>query len=1252
MIILKKRILSIFLILVACIGLANIVSYAGEVKSAQIYVAPDAKKGAAGTIEDPCQLNDVPSKINIIKKESYEPIEIQVILRGGVYRRTGTYTISANHGGDDNEHRVIYKAMEGETPILKGSKEIDLTKLQKVTDYNILKKIDKEARDKLGYIDLKAQGITKVAANPEALNYSKLYLNDSQQMLAQWPNGEYNYKYFTSVSPGSSSVSGEGGTFNYGSETRPSRWTEAKDGVIEFYPGWNYDRSNCYIKSIDTKQGNITLKHGVNFGVTNVYSPRWRAINLLEEIDRPTEYYIDRNTMTLYYYPPYGLKNSKLEISTLGSSMINLSPGAENITFEGITFAQTCGDVIHTTETAEYKNITIDRCNFYDIGGYCFYYRSYRYSGFWDHADWQNPIGNFRNLVITNNMVFNVNQTAFFANGMGNVETIEKYGLIVKNNYINQISSTTAAMQLHSVEGDISNNLIHNVPFYALGFGGINNKYKNNEVVRTVGQVVDSGAFYAGRTVIQRGNEFAYNYFYKTGPVDQKMWPLKHNRGIYFDDCYAGGYIHHNIFAGGDGGGAGGDDKGASTSGSGSKYYSNIFVDLKKGLNWGFWQGRDFYTPLMSHLPNSNLEKYLKAFPQVEEEYEALKKIKFNSSVFNEAVGNYFLNTENTATGLSDLMKKSNKIENEIIGTGYTDFVDYENKDYRIRKDSEAYKRNPDLISEDFDLSSIGIQWDEGFDKSRITSKRNFRKLYPQNGRTNVGTNDVEFLWEKSFDVDSYRFVLAKDPEFKEIVVDKNVPYNYCTVEQLDADYTKYYWTVYGVNETMSMSGEWEANGVPYVFATTKYEFLNFEALEATVIKVEQRIPYITEGTTPGTFKPGTINRINSLLQQAKEAVKWEVGVKRQSDVEALVAEIEESISEDYINDGFFELGPVLKNKSRWTIRNEKSSDVRFEDGVVSILPKGLEGSNAKNNDAFLECLDFDIISKRILFSFSMKVDFVGSGWIGFGVRAKEPLLDLWSCENYFFVIKSDKIEVQLRGSGKSGILEEIPNTYIKDNEWCDIVFGAYDCGFGQLMTLIVNGEVVRAWMDTDTYQITRTGGLKIYSSQCGLYLRNTQNGNSMDFKKLVADNKIIASGELCKVVEGYLGKSQVFVDGCNYYYAGNMNKGNIPMKISSEGAYMMTAEGLNAIGVAFSKNDNGVTLTSNGNSTTIESNAVLVENDTIYVPVEEALYSLGLNVYYFDDVLIVGKNTNYAVENDVGIRAKISKAFNNINDI
>lgn len=100
----------------------------------------------------------------------------------------------------------------------------------------------------------------------------------------------------------------------------------------------------------------LTLDYGVTNSNVSLYIK-----NLLEEIDMPGEYYVDRRENVLYYYPPENV--SELSITTyVGVKDIIKLNECKNIVFDGLKFEKTGGNQIVYATNAE--NLTIKNCSF------------------------------------------------------------------------------------------------------------------------------------------------------------------------------------------------------------------------------------------------------------------------------------------------------------------------------------------------------------------------------------------------------------------------------------------------------------------------------------------------------------------------------------------------------------------------------------------------------------------------------------------------------------------------------------------------------------------------------------------------------------------------------------------------------------------------------------------------------------------------------------------------------------------------
>ena len=158
----------IFVLLIAAgLLLTNITPiYAENEESICIYVAPDGKTDGDGSIGNPfATITAADSYVEELKKSLNEETEIQVILRGGEYRIDSDISLSSSNTGFSNDKRVIYRAMDGETPVIKGSKLLDISAFSEITDEAVLSKLNENAKENIVVLDLKKQGITKLSGD-------------------------------------------------------------------------------------------------------------------------------------------------------------------------------------------------------------------------------------------------------------------------------------------------------------------------------------------------------------------------------------------------------------------------------------------------------------------------------------------------------------------------------------------------------------------------------------------------------------------------------------------------------------------------------------------------------------------------------------------------------------------------------------------------------------------------------------------------------------------------------------------------------------------------------------------------------------------------------------------------------------------------------------------------------------------------------------------------------------------------------
>ena len=453
---------------------------------------------------------------------------IDIIIRGGTYTLGETLELTNMHS------KITWKNYPGETVQLIGGKPI--TGFHTVTDAATLNRIDPAYRNNILEIDLKAIGITdygKIAnrGKPGA----ELFFDNKKMPLSRWPNEGWAIiadvpQTGILVNPGElphmrfgMPVGRHYGKFTY-TEDRPGKWADINNIILHGYWTWNWFDEFLGIQSIDSATKTIFIKppHS-QYGLAK--EQRYYAMNILEELDEPGEWFLDRTKGLLFFWPPAPLKESTVFMSLLDQPLIVLNK-VENVHIEGLTLAFSRGDGINVIEG---KNNTVSGCSFNNLGGV--------------------PVliaGGQKNGV-TSCDIHDVAGGGIVLSG-GNRKTLMPGGNFAVNNHVYNIGqwlrTYQAAIKIDGVGNYIAHNLIHNGPGAGILLTGNEHIIEYNELHDLALETGDVGGFYMGRDWTERGNIIRYNYFHDlTGPGAHDV------NAVYLDDWASGTTVYGNIFS-------------------------------------------------------------------------------------------------------------------------------------------------------------------------------------------------------------------------------------------------------------------------------------------------------------------------------------------------------------------------------------------------------------------------------------------------------------------------------------------------------------------------------------------------------------------------------------------------------------------------------------------------------------------------------------------------------------------------------
>jgi hypothetical protein len=414
---------------------------------------------------------------------------VTVEVRGGIYERSQPFELTEADGGS-KDAPVVYRARKGESVRLVGGRVV--TGWKQVTDAAVLARLDESARGNVWQTDLRAQGITDfgdVAASGRRLEF---FFQDKPMTVARWPNDGF-IKISEVLGPTSVDVRGtkgcKEGKFTYESD-RPKRWANEKDIWVHGYWFWDWAEQRQPVESLDAENRVITLKppyHGYGYR-----KGQWFYVfNLLAELDRPGEWYLDRSTGILYFWPPAPLEQNTAVVSILPTLVA--MKGASRVTFQGMTL-EACRET--AIEVSGGSHVLIAGCTIRNTGR---------------HAV---SMSGTENGVVGCD-IYETASGGISLNG-GDRRTLTSAKLYADNNHIHHFSRWDRVYQpgisLGGVGNRASHNLIENVPHMAMGFSGNDHLIEFNEIHSVCYESNDAGAIYAGRDWTMRGTIIRNNY--------------------------------------------------------------------------------------------------------------------------------------------------------------------------------------------------------------------------------------------------------------------------------------------------------------------------------------------------------------------------------------------------------------------------------------------------------------------------------------------------------------------------------------------------------------------------------------------------------------------------------------------------------------------------------------------------------------------------------------------------------------------
>ena len=321
------------------------------------------------------------------------------------------------------------------------------------------------------------------------------------------------------------------GAFIY-SNPRAKRWNFAEGVWLNGY--WTHDWSNHSVKAASYGAENgkndvirlaDSIPYGVMGGTWGRKDRRFYVFNLLDELDAPGEWYLDRARKTLYICPPEGgLKDSDEVLVAMSGAPLFSAKNIAHVRFKGITFEYAYGDGLSIAGT----DVQVVSCRVSCCGG----------TGVVLRGD--------RNVMCSCEVV-QVGRAGVSADG-GDRKTLRRADSVFEDNHVHDFGvfqrTYAPGFGVNGCGITLRTNVVHDAPHSAVLYGGNEHLFEYNNVYRVLLETGDAGAYYTGRDWTTQGNVLRFNYTHDLGAGGE----IANTMGFYFDDCDCGDEVYGNVF--------------------------------------------------------------------------------------------------------------------------------------------------------------------------------------------------------------------------------------------------------------------------------------------------------------------------------------------------------------------------------------------------------------------------------------------------------------------------------------------------------------------------------------------------------------------------------------------------------------------------------------------------------------------------------------------------------------------------------
>jgi hypothetical protein len=286
------------------------------------------------------------------------------------------------------------------------------------------------------------------------------------------------------------------------------------------------------------------------------------VFNVLEELDRPGEWHLDRDSGVLYCWPTADPGQPTLELSMLDTPLVELTD-VSHVTFQRLTFELGRADGLVIRGGSD---CLVAGCTVRNLGG-----TAVIVAGGWRHG-------------VFGCDLYQLGRGGTAVRG-GDRKTLTPGGHFVENCHVHDFSRVdrtyTPAVLLEGCGNRIAHNSFHHTPGHGMRIEGNDHLVELNEISHVVYESDDQAGLDIYGNPTYRGNVFRWNYWHDIAsgrPCGQA--------GIRLDDAICGVLMYGNVFCRASDSNFGGIQ---IHGGKENIVDNNVFVDCLHAISFSPW---------------------------------------------------------------------------------------------------------------------------------------------------------------------------------------------------------------------------------------------------------------------------------------------------------------------------------------------------------------------------------------------------------------------------------------------------------------------------------------------------------------------------------------------------------------------------------------------------------------------------------------------------------------------------------------